>query len=96
MTTMMKCGHAANSWLRLANGDKVPACVICAGIVDGAYEVAESEPDLTGRLMRCGYTRRRDGSPHPGPVPSSTSAAFFEYKPDAEFDAFYCGCWGWD
>jgi hypothetical protein len=28
--------------------------------------------------------------------PSSESLAFFEAKPEEEYDRFYCGCYGWD
>ena len=27
---------------------------------------------------------------------SSIELPFFEYKPDKEYDKFYCGCGGWD
>lgn len=28
--------------------------------------------------------------------PSSPDLAFFQARPDREFDEFYCGCFGWD
>ena len=83
MTTMMKCGHAANA----TRGGK-PVCVICYGISPGADEVDESPPDLTGRVAKCTSCSRT--------APSRTSLAFFAHRPDAEMDSYYCGCWGWD
>lgn len=28
--------------------------------------------------------------------PSSSALPFFSHRPDAPFDDFFCGCWGWD
>lgn len=89
---MMGCGHAANAQ---DQGGK-PVCAICYGIHSQATIVADP-PDLTGRRARCSYF----GSKTPigicnGEEPSSTSLAFFEYKPDRKFDSYYHGCWGWD
>jgi hypothetical protein len=94
MPVMMKCGHAANA----VNGNGDPACVICVGIDLGAEIVDESPPSLEGRMAKCAYRRMRNKQPHPDnlTVPSSPDLAFFEHKPDAEFDVYYCGCWGWD
>jgi len=80
---MMKCGHAANA--EDENGN--PVCVICAGITPDAYVVAEM-PDLSGRRAKCVYCERK--------VQSSTDLPFFEYRPNEEFDIYYCGCYGWD
>ena len=89
---MMACGHSANA----KNSKGEPCCVICYGITDGADRVT-TEIDLTGRIARCSY--------YPGggkqgrcqePKPSSTKLAFFRHQPTAEFDNYYCGCWGWD
>jgi hypothetical protein len=78
---MMKCGHAANS---THNGK--PSCVICFGIVEGADEIANT-PDLSNRKSKCSCGNT---------VPSNTELAFFEYRPDREYDNYFCGCLGWD
>jgi hypothetical protein len=64
---VMKCGHAANAVTQF--GD--PTCVICIGIDSGASIVA-SQPDLTGRMMRCYCTKP--------PISSNRNEAFFEYR----------------
>lgn len=79
---MMKCGHRAN-----ATNDEKPCCVICAGINSGWNEIAE-EPDLSKRKCICSYCKKV--------VPSNEAVAFFEYRPDKEFDLHYDGCTGWD
>jgi hypothetical protein len=79
---LMKCGHAAN-----ATCDGKPACAICA-----CTEVADTIPDLTGRKARCGYY----GTHCHSETPSSMKLPFFEYRPDKEYDTYYCGCYGWD
>lgn len=84
MQPMMECGHAAN-----ATRDGEPACVICIGINPGALVIAAVQPDLTGRIARCTHCGQTMRSDAPG-------LAFFEYRPDQEFDAYYNGCRGWD
>lgn len=81
---LMKCGHTANA----QTSDGKPVCIICLGIVAGADEIADVQPDLTGRIARCNYG---DST-----TPSSFNLPFFEYRPDRTEDAYYCGCWGWD
>ena len=81
---MMKCGHAANA-TNTENGKRV--CANCAGIVEGWDQIADP-PDLTGREALCPYCKKR--------VPSTTELAFFEHRPDKEFDIYYCGCMGWN
>lgn len=84
MKPMMKCGHAANA----VDKDGNPCCAICAGFTPNAFIVDDSAPDLTGRKAKCCYCgKERESSPE---------LPFFEYKPDKEYDKFYCGCWGWD
>lgn len=85
MTVLMKCGHAAN-----AKNTKTgkPCCVICFGIVAGADEPMERDPDLTGRVAHCSDCKRE--------VPSSTDLAFFSYQPGNRCDYYYCGCKGWN
>jgi hypothetical protein len=81
---MMKCGHAANS---TSNGK--PACVICAGIKPGWNEIDTEAPSLEGRKARCGQCQHIVNS-------NSDKLAFFEHRPEREFDSYYCGCRGWD
>lgn len=89
---MMLCGHTANSaGTRAGSTERVPACVICS-----CFEQAKAAPNLEGRLAHCTYQRPRGGGEHPAPVPSSTSLAFFEYRPTEDSDRYYCGCWGWN
>lgn len=104
---MMKCGCAANATCSQSNGKKfdppIPSCAIHSCI-----EVAETRPDLTGRIARCAYhgaaaSRNKNecstckrGEPCKCERPSDMRLAFFEYKPTKPFDTFYCGCGGWD
>jgi hypothetical protein len=83
MKPMMKCGHAAN-----ATTEGKPCCVICAGIVPGAYEIAEAQPDLSGRKAKCCYCSSL--------ADSSSDLAFFAHTPDKATDNYYCGCLGWN
>lgn len=83
---MMMCGHAANA----TNALNEPACAICVGIDAGAEIVNDSPPDLSGREAICSY-----GCKH-SIRSSSTNLAFFEHRPQAQYDVYYCGCWGWD
>lgn len=86
---LMACGHAANA-TNVKTGQ--PACAICVGIHAGAETVAASPPDLLGRHARCIGCRNVT----PSDAPSSLSLPFFQYHPEQDFDAFYCGCFGWD
>ena len=84
MHMLMKCGHSAQGVDEAGR----PACVICAGIDAGATEIAEEVPNLDGRqacCSDCGNTRE-----------SEFGLAFFEYRPKAQHDKYYCGCYGWD
>lgn len=82
---MMKCGHAANS--TTAAGD--PACVVCVGLAEGALDVDDDPPDLSGRKATCFQCGERER-------PSSPGLAFFEHRPADSQDLYYCGCRGWD
>ena len=99
---LMKCGHSANG--RNSKTGR-PVCVICAGLTPDA-EIEVETPSLEGRTARCAYYGAR---PYKNECPkcrgrerckceeqSSSNLAFFEYRPDAEYDSFYCGCSGWD
>ena len=81
---MMKCGHAANA----TDKDGKPICAICIGLTPDAEIVAETKPDLTGRKARCTQCGRVTNS--------NEKLPFFEYRPNCEYDSFYCGCRGWD
>lgn len=63
--------------------DGKPCCVICS-----CYEIAKSLPNLIGRKAKCGYCGKL--------TDSKTSLPFFEYRPEQEYDSFYCGCGGWE
>jgi hypothetical protein len=81
--TMMACGHVANA----VREDGSPACAIHAGLTPDAYIVVPG-PDLEGRLMRCPYCKKERTS--------DPRAPYFEHRPDAATDSYYCGCRGWD
>ena len=75
---LMKCGHSPNS---TCNGK--PFCVIC-----GCGEIADSEPNLEGRMAECRWCGHK--------TQSKFSLPFFEYCPNSDYDNYYCGCGGWD
>lgn len=80
--TMLKCGCRAVGSLTTTTGERVPYCV-----THDCGEVAPN-PDLTGREARCPYCKHvRE---------SKTDLPFFMYRPEAEYDSYYCGCRGWD
>lgn len=60
-----------------------PCCVIC-----NCFEFAETKPDLTGRCAKCSDCGNIQ--------PSNYNLIFFRYRPDCQYDSFYCGCRGWD
>lgn len=84
MTVMMGCGCAATG----NDKDGNPICVVHIGLHPGWNTVVET-PDLAGRYAKCCYGDH-------GKVKSTINLPFFEYKPDQEFDRYYCGCYGWD
>lgn len=79
---LMKCGHTAN-----AETNGKPCCLICAPKKE-AFEVITNLPDLTGRKAKC--------TDCDNIVDSNWNLPFFEYRPNEEYDRFYCGCYGWD
>jgi len=83
MNTVMQCGCRANARTR----DGKPCCAIHVGLHPGYNKPMEVQPALTGRRARCNCGRSAD---------SSASLPFFEYRPDQEYDGYYCGCLGWD
>ena len=60
-----------------------PSCVVC-----GCIEIDTQKLNLKNRKAQCSYCGKI--------VESDMSLPFFEYKPDKEFDEYYCGCGGWD
>lgn len=118
---IMACGCSSNAKRETETGEWVESCAI-----HGCIEVADDQPDLTGRQAHCSYGQHAF-------KPSSTSLAFFEYrgkgsrhervckhcgyldtahtedkrkkirnicnnfesKGPAEYDVYYCGCYGW-
>ena len=54
----------------------------------GNCEGFESNEALEGRIAKCMDCGER--------VSSAPSLPFFWYRPDKEFDSYYCGCYGWD
>ena len=43
---------------------------------------------LEGRKARCAWCNKK--------TDSCWDLPFFEYKPNKEYDEYYCGCGGWD
>lgn len=102
MSLIMKCGHASNSWTTI-DGERKPACAICAGINEGAYEIDHDPPVLKGREAICTHADERHLDQSHGKeravtkvVKSEVGLPFFKYLPDEPYDRYYCGCWGWD
>lgn len=80
---LMKCGHSQNATTRIDGEDK-PYCVICE-----CHELADFDSEiLNGRKAKCGYCGKI--------IDSNENLPFFEYRPKAETDSYYCGCRGWD
>lgn len=70
---MMKCGCAAAGMRTATAGvkhDPIPAC-----ITHDCVELADAEPDLTGRIAECAYLPK-----HHADKPSSKELAFFEWR----------------
>ena len=107
---IMKCGCAANSTCSRKGGVEfnppIPLCVI-----HDCYEIAEKQPDLTGRKARCTYygksvktssynanccNKCKGGSLCSCEEESSNKLWFFKHKPEEEFDEYYCACHGAD
>ena len=59
---------------------------------------------LEGTLGACTYygKERGRGKPECGgercmcEEESHVSLPFFRYRPEKEYDEYYCGCWGWE
>lgn len=86
---IMKCGHAASSYIVNPDGTTSPCCCSCFGIRKEAEEVWLTDRTiLSNRTAKCGSCKSTKSS--------DTSLAFFEYRPNETQDSFYCGCRGWD
>ena len=57
-------------------------CVIC-----DCEKASFAEANLFGRKAKCYCGNIAD---------SDISLAHFKYKPNEQFDSYYCGCGGWD
>lgn len=79
---LMKCGCVAVA--KDEDGNWV--CPAHSGLDCGANEIEDAEIDLKGREAECACGRRED---------SSLNLPFFRYRPNEEYDVFYCGCKGW-
>lgn len=84
---MMACGHTASGVI--SESGKL-CCAGCFGISPEAERVVPRPEGLAKREAMCPYCERRV------PSDSRSAEAFFEYRPDRDFDSFYCGCRGWD
>ncbi len=85
---MMKCGCAAQGVLTAKAGVKfdppIPACLI-----HDCYEVADSAPDLSGRMAQCSYLP----SGHAIKPSDPEALAFFEYRgPGSKWATDICKC----
>ena len=84
---LMKCGCVAQGHLTRKDGAVIdPPLPVC--VIHDCAEPAPEMPDLAGRKALCAYGGAE--------VDSSYSLAFFEYRPNADTDQYYCGCHGWD
>lgn len=85
---LMACGHIAQA---VDGKTGEPGCVFCfpspkSMIVE---RVIENMTDgLEGRKAKCAWCNKK--------TDSRWDLPFFEYKPDKEYDEYYCGCGGWD
>ena len=80
MDVLMKCGHTAQG----RDDNNNPVCLICM-----CEEVGSEKPNLDGRTAQCIYNCGHKTA-------SSFRLPFFKYNMDSEYDAYYCGCFGWD
>jgi hypothetical protein len=87
MRYLMACGHVSNATDEFGN----PICVLCHGIrAVGSIPIKEIDGNtgLEGRKARCVDCRKE--------TDSNWGLPFFEYRPNHEYDKYYCGCEGWD
>ena len=88
---LMKCGCVAQGMLTHSGGKKLdPPIPVC--VIHDCTEVADTVPDLTGRMSRCLYGEKKGGN-YPSIAPSSFDLPFFKYKgPDSECARETCIC----
>lgn len=86
---LMTCGHISQGLWHKEDGTDVPVCVIC-GCAEIEKECTGTD-GLEGRQATC--SSHKNG--HAVPVQSKWELPFFRYRPDREYDDYYCGCWGW-
>jgi hypothetical protein len=87
MMYLMACGHTSNA--HDENGD--PVCIMCLGTHNGArvpVKECNGNEGLKGRRAKCAYGDSI--------TDSRWSLPFFQYRPDKEYDEYYCGCMGWN
>ncbi|GLC28821.1 hypothetical protein [Clostridium omnivorum] len=75
---LMKCGHRANS----TDENDNPICGLCSRNHEGYNKRATRKWD--GRKARCPFCNIIKDS--------SADLPLFCYKPDEEYDSYYCGC----
>ena len=109
---LMKCGCVAQGYLTSQDGIKLetslPGCLIhdCYEPADEIPDLTgrtarctyfgRSKPNRRYANDECNYGCKGNNTCKCGNIPSDYGLAFFQYKPDAEQDEFYCGCFGWD
>lgn len=84
---LMSCGHIAQSMDSSGN----PTCIICfpnPKSIIVKRKLINMTDGLEGRKAKCAWCNKK--------TDSRWDLAFFEYKPDKEYDEYYCGCGGWD
>lgn len=107
MAKMMKCGHAAQGYRLNKDGSKVEACVICScvdvvespclvGRTAKCFHAGSTKPQRRYANDECNYGCRGNPICQCKEITSDTGLAFFQHRPDAKQDEFYCGCHGWD
>jgi len=84
----LKCGHTASATTTDKDGNTIPCCGCHFGLNGDDGITPVDAPNLEGRKARCAYCWHE--------VVSDLELAFFEYRPQKEFDCYYCGCRGWD
>lgn len=84
MKYLMACGCVNIA----VTSDGKPACPIhdCLEI---KREIVSPTEGLEGRKARCSYHCGSESE-------SKWTLPFFKYKPNEQYDEYYCGCFGWD
>lgn len=98
---ILKCGCAGATTHNRAHDGLEAGHKSC--IIHETCEMVEA-PSFEGRTARCMYFGKEVYKNECGEcrgictheVPSKLNLAFFESRPDKEYDGFYCGCHSWD